>query len=212
MSASEPRNIIALFTQGWRHGLEERTFCPSVFSRQREKWNVTPIIWAVDSVRKTGCGSVKLQPEPQLLNEAEEVFYAVGPVLSCHTAHNRPQHTQGHQVWLQHDGALSLQQGRTEAFGPKSAFAFKTQSHFGGIQEQSPEGGEIAWLQLISEQWWNLEWCLGAQKAALSSVLFWWWEKKTNSAHQECLNKKRILTNYFSAKLGLAKSTTECEI
>lgn len=79
-------------------------------------------------------------------------FYAVGPVLSCQAAHNRPRHTQGHQVWLQHDGALSLQQGWTEAFGPKPAFAFKTQSHFGGIQEQSPEGGEIAWLQLISEQ------------------------------------------------------------
>lgn len=64
-----------------RNVLEERSFCLSVLSQQREKRNVTPIIRAVDSVRKTGC-FVKLQLEPQLLNQVEGFFV----LLALHLA------------------------------------------------------------------------------------------------------------------------------
>lgn len=50
---------------------------------------------------------------------------------------HRPQHTRGPEVWLQHREALSLHWGKTKKLGPQSAFAFKAQSHFGAIQDQS---------------------------------------------------------------------------
>lgn len=50
--------------------------------------------------------------------------------------HTRDPSTRG--VWLQHPEALSLPWGWTRALGPQSAFPFKAQRHFGGIQDQSP--------------------------------------------------------------------------
>lgn len=199
MSPSEPWHIIAIFPQGRRHGLEQRSFCPSVFSWRREKWNVTPIIWAVDSVRKTGCSSGKLQPDPQLLNEAEQVFMLLAP-HSAVTLHTRDPSTRG--VWLQHPEALSLPWGWTRALGPQSAFSFKAQRHFGGIQDQSP------WRRWIpvsaADSWTVMPGC--TKSCALLQCCFGGGRKKCNSVHQECLNKRGTLANYFSAKLGLAKS------
>lgn len=88
-----------------------------------------------------------------------------------------------------------LQWGWTKVFGPKSALAFTTQSHFGGIQDQSP------WRR------WNctsaadictameLEVMPGCtQSCALLQCCFGGGRAKSCSAHQECLNKKGILT------------------
>lgn len=73
-----------------------------------------------------------------------------------------------------------------------------------------PEGGGIACLQLISEQWWSLEWCLGAQKAVLCFSVVLVKTKKEFSASR--MFKQERDFDYFSAKLGLAKSKTECEM
>lgn len=195
MSASEPWNIIALFTQGWRHGLEERTFCLSVFSRCREKWNVTPIIWAVDSVRKTGYSSMKLQPEPKLPNEAEEDFLCCWPCTQLsHCTQKTPAHTGSWGVaaaWW----ALAFTQEQPRHSGLNQHWLSKHKVILVAFRTSPPEGGEIACLQLISEQRWSLEWCLGAQKAVQCfSVVLVVGGKKNSSAHQECLNKKGILT------------------
>lgn len=109
-------------------------------------------------------------------------------------AQSRPQHTQGPEVWLQHHEALSLQWGWTKALGTKSAFSVKTQTHLGGIQDQSPSR---RWNCMSAADIWTVM-ELGVVPGCTKShaplqCCFGGGRKKSNSAHQECLNKKGIL-------------------
>lgn len=132
-------------------------------------------------------------------------FYAAGPALGCDCTQETPAHSgcgcSTLRLW-------AFPGGGPGHWGLNQLFLSKHKDILVAFRTNPREGGEFLCLQLISGQW-----CLGAQKAVCCfSVVLVVGGKKCNSVHQECLNKRGTSANYFSAKLGLAKSATECEI
>lgn len=122
-------------------------------------------------------------------------FFVLLAVHSAVTLHTKDPSTHGVMRCGCSMMGSGLHSGATRAFRPESALAFKTQSHFGGIQDQSPWR---RWNCMSAADIWTaieLGVMPGCTKScAMLQCCFGGGRKKNSSAHQECLNKKGILT------------------